>query len=152
MNWLTWGRGVVRCGSAATASTSVWRGEKNRPHGSHLVRVCACSQGGPLLCVVHACEPLLACCALGQRLFQYTESQFLSAVRKSLILLGIQGAEACSLKAFRAGRATSLAKHHPIGTILAAGEWKSKAFLRYCHAEDLDITAVLEDLFEHDED
>ena len=45
----------------------------------------------------------------------------------------------------KAGRATSLAAAgSPIGVILAAGEWKSSAFLRYCQADEISVSAVLE--------
>ena len=50
-------------------------------------------------------------------------------------------------------RATSLAAAGcHLGEILAAGEWKSGAFLRYCHAEELDVPAFLEAVTECDED
>ena len=45
----------------------------------------------------------------------------------------------------KTGRATSLvAAGSPIGVILAAGEWKSSAFLRYCQADEISVSAVLE--------
>ena len=58
-----------------------------------------------------------------------------------------------NLKAFRAGRATSLAAAgSPMGIILAAGEWKSSTFLQYCHANEVSISAVLDVVCTEDED
>ena len=75
------------------------------------------------------------------------------AVRRMLTLLGHKDANRCTLKAFRAGRATSLAAAgSPIGVILAAGEWKSSAFLRYCQADEISVSAVLEVVCAEDED
>ena len=39
-----------------------------------------------------------------------------------------------------------------IGVILAAGEWKSSAFLRYCQVEEISVSAVLEVVCAEDED
>ena len=51
---------------------------------------------------------------------------------------------ACTLKGFRAVRATSLAAAGvSLGEILAAREWRSAAFLRYCRADELSVPAVL---------
>ena len=58
-----------------------------------------------------------------------------------------------TLKGFRAGRATSLAASvHSIGEILIAQEWKSSAFLRYCQADDLSVSALLNVVLEDDHD
>ena len=69
-----------------------------------------------------------------------------------LTLLGHKDANKCTLKAFRVGRATSLAAGSPIGVILAAGEWKSSAFLWYCQADEISVSAVLEVVCAEDED
>ena len=54
---------------------------------------------------------------------------------------------------FKAGRATSLAAAgSPIGVILTAGEWKSSAFLPYCQADEVSVSAVLEVVCAEDED
>ena len=105
------------------------------------------------LCVVHVIQRLLRRTGIGCRLFTYSAFSFLKEVQSTLPLLQVPGAGRFTLKAFRAGRATSLAKSgHPIGVILAAGEWKSAAFARYCHAEDLDVSSVLAEIFDMDED
>ena len=77
--------------------------------------------------------------------FDLTSSSFFKAVRRMLTLLGHKDANKCTLKAFRAGRATSLAAAgSPIGVILAAGEWKSSAFFWCCQADEISVSGVLE--------
>ena len=97
---------------------------KHRLQGSLLVRTCACAGASPHCCAVHAVAPLLRNKGAGAPLFNLTSSSFLKAVRGMLTLLGHMEADKCTLKAFRAGRATSLtAAGSPFGVILAAGEW-----------------------------
>ena len=60
-------------------------------------------------------------------------------------MLGIPGAPSFSGKAFRAGKATALAAAGAsIGQILLAGEWKSRAFLRYVDEDSVDASQLLE--------
>ena len=126
---------------------------KHRPQGSLLVRTCACAGTSPRCCAVHAVAPLLRNKSAGALLFDLTSSSFLKAVRRMVTLLGHKNANRCTLKAFRAGRATSLAAAgSPIGVILAAGEWKSSAFLRCCQADEISVSAVLEVMCAEDED
>ena len=47
---------------------------------------------------------------------------------------------------------TSLAKTHSIGEILAAGEWRSAAFLRYCQTDELEISSVIDELMRVDDE
>ena len=122
---------------------------KHRPQGSLLVRTCACAGASPHCCTVHAVAPLLRNKGAGATLFDLTSS----SSRRMLTLLGRKDANKCILKAFRAGRATSLAAAgSPKGVILAAGEWKSSAFLRYCQADEISVSAVLEVVCAEDED
>ena len=96
-------------------------------------------------------EDLLKTLWPGDALFDFTGPAFLKEVRRLLTLLGCQTMKACTLKSFRAGRATSLAESGSgLADILAAGEWSSKAVLRYCHAEDLDLSAVVNVLSDYD--
>ena len=126
---------------------------KHRPQGSRLVRTCACARASPHCCTLHAVAPLLRNKRAGATLFDLTSSSFLKAVRRMLTLLGHKNANKCTLEAFRAGRATSLAAAgSPIGVILAAGERKSSAFLRYCQADEIFVSAVLEVVCAEDED
>lgn len=126
---------------------------KNKPGGSTLVRRCACGQGGAVGCVVHAVAPVLRGLPEGSKLFDFSASQFLKEVKRMLALLGHPEASRCTLKGFRAGRATSLADAgYGIGDILAAGEWKSSAFLRYCQADGVSVPGLLHVVLDCEED
>ena len=112
---------------------------KHRATGSLLKRTCQCRVVGPSLCVAHRMQPQLARAAVGSKLFSYTATQFLSILRKLLTQLSVQHAMSFTLKAFRAGKATALANSGaPLGQILAAGEWKSRAVLNYVDEDVFD--------------
>ena len=65
-------------------------------------------------------------------------------LRRYATILGIASAKQLTLKTFRASRATALAlAGKPVHQILAAGEWRGAAFLRYCTEDALDAGAVL---------
>ena len=126
---------------------------KNKPTGSTLVRKCACRYTGDKLCVVHAVEHCLANKNVGDRVFEIPSAAWLTKTRRLLALLSHTGASLCTLKGYRAGHTTSLAASgHTIGDILAAGEWRSISFLRYCHADELSVPALIVVVFEADED
>ena len=126
---------------------------KNRSMGSWLQRQCACHEGDPQCCVVHVTERLLQLAGEGCTLFQWTSHQFIARLKRHLALLGHTHANLVTLKSFRAGRATSLAAAgRNLGTILAAGEWRSTAFLRYCQADNLDVSSVLNSVVDEDSD
>ena len=91
------------------------------------------------MCVTHRVQPHLVRTVVGCKLFSYTATQFLNILKKLLIQLSVQHAEAFTLKAFRAGKATALANSGaPLGQILAAGEWKSRAVLNYVDEDVFD--------------
>ncbi|CAK0809240.1 unnamed protein product, partial [Prorocentrum cordatum] len=99
----------------------------------------------PHCCAVLAVAPLLRGKGAGAKLFDRVSPSFLEAVRRMLALLGLKEAARCTLKASGAGKATSLAAAwSPSGVIVAAVEWKSSAFCRYCQADEMSATAVLE--------
>ena len=61
-----------------------------------------------------------------------------------LITLGIAAGKDFSFKSIRAGRATEMAKEgSTIADILMAGEWRSRAFLRYCDIDAVDANELL---------
>ena len=91
--------------------------------------------------------------ATGEKLFQFNGAEFRRILCRLLTLLGHRDASHVTLKSFRAGRATCLAPNgHSIGEILTAGEWKSSAFLRYCQADDLSVSALLNVVLEDNHD
>ena len=59
--------------------------------------------------------------------------------------MGAQHADAYTLKAFRAGKATALAAAgKSLRVILAAGEWRSTAFLSYVDTDAVDQSQILD--------
>jgi len=117
---------------------------KHRPKGSLLRRRCMCSKVGRQLCVVHRMEPLLQAGGPGANLFAYTAYEFQALLRKFLGMLRVEGAQQFTLKTFRAGKATSLAMAGaPLGQLLAAGEWRSRAILNYVDEDAFDGAAVV---------
>ena len=126
---------------------------KHRPQGSLLVRTCACVGASPHCCAVHAVAPLLR--NKKRRCAPFRPHKLLvpQGCPPHADVVGHKNANRCTLKAFRAGRVTSLAAAgSPTGVILAAGEWKSSAFLRYCQTDEISVSAVLEVMCAEDED
>ena len=77
--------------------------------------------------------------APGQALFNKTAPQLLKRFRDLLSLLKIPGSERFGFKAFRAGKATDLAKSGcPVHIIMMMGQWRSAALLRYVSPDALD--------------
>jgi hypothetical protein len=117
---------------------------KHRPEGSLLSRRCLCRTRGPSRCPPHRLMPFLEKFKVGERLWAWTPAEFARIMKRMLSLLLTPGADNFSLKAFRAGKATELAKAgSALGTILAAGEWKSTAFMRYVDEDAVDASTVL---------
>ena len=62
-----------------------------------------------------------------------------------LTLLGVAKVQGYTLKAFRVGKATALAASgKSLGQILAAGEWRSFAFLSYVDTDVVDQAQLLD--------
>ena len=67
---------------------------------------------------------------------------FLQRVRRFLRILKAENVEEYTLKMFRAGKATAMAAEGAsLGMILAAGEWRSNAFLNYVNEEKAETLA-----------
>ena len=86
---------------------------------------------------------------VGTPLYRGTASNFLRDLRRYLTLLGKPRAEAYTLKCFRAGRATAMARAGATWqTLQSAGEWKGMSCLPYIAPEAIDqysaVQAVLE--------
>ena len=96
------------------------RKRKNRPGGSLMSRPCSCFQsGGDILCAPHGLAPLLKNLNAGDRLFHGSPAHFLALFRRALSMLQIPNGEQFGFKAFRAGRATQLAKEgKPVHVIM----------------------------------
>ena len=115
---------------------------KNKPEGSHLVRSCCCSK--KRFCTPCAFARLLRGVPYGAQLWDFRPAYVLARVRQVLITLGIAAGKDFSFKSIRAGRATEMAKEgSTIADILMAGEWRSRAFLRYCDIDAVDPNELL---------
>ena len=126
---------------------------KHSPQGSILMRRCACADAPSYCCVVHVVAPMLRGSVGCEKIFDFSAASFLKQVRRLLTLLGHPSAQQCTLKGFRAGRATSLAATvSPLCDILAAGEWRLSAFLRYCQTDELSVPGLLAVVVENDAD
>ena len=113
---------------------------KHMPAGSTMARPCICTGLQPnALCLSHRLKERLSSMQAGAHLFHLTASQFLRRFRNLLSLLHVPGSNAFSFKAFRAGKATALAKSGcPVHVIMQMGQWKSAAMLNYVSPDALD--------------
>ena len=76
---------------------------------------------------------------VGERITQRTAYEAVRDLRCDLRELQIPNANAFTLKAFRAGRATEMANSGDgLAAILQAGEWSSPALLKYISETELD--------------
>ena len=113
-----------------------WARRKNRPSGSILSRRCTCPVQGRQHCVVHRMQELLLGKQVGDRLFPWSQKTVQGKLRAYLQVLTVQDAHLFTFKAFRAGKATAMAASgSSLGLILAAGEWRSAAYLHYVNEE-----------------
>lgn len=116
------------------------RRRKHMPEGSYMARKCLCKVGRvDSLCLSHRLHRRLANMPAGQPLFSLTAPQFLKRFRNLLELLHVPGGASYGFKAFRAGKATDLAKSGcPVHLIMQMGQWRSAAILRYVSPDALD--------------
>jgi len=128
---------------------------KNRPSGSYLRRPCTCKATTPQFCVVHRVMRWIKEQDLsdGDRLFSVSGTSAARKLGRYLTLCGTAGAEAYTLKAFRAGRATEMAAlGFTLPAILEAGEWKSRAVFNYVDIAVADHAEVLRQSIEASDD
>jgi len=123
------------------------RARKHRPRGSVLRKKCECASVGGKACALcfmkrHVLETKPR---PGDRVFDGKASAFLKTLRRLLILLDIPGGELFTLKAFRAGRASELARGGASWqTLQAAGEWRGMSPLSYVAHAAIDDAAFLD--------
>ena len=124
---------------------------KHRQCGSTLQRSCACSRVGAAMCVVH--RFMQHRFQAGSRIWHLGAYDSLQLVRRLLAKSGAKHPEHFTLKGFRSGKATQMAKDgETLAAILMAGEWRSAAFLRYISETELDREKVLRQALEEDEE
>ena len=81
----------------------------------------------------------------GDLLWSVTAHEIQCKVRHYLGTADVQGGEAMTLKAFRAGKANSMAASGcGLQAILEAGEWKSRAVFNYLQSETIDKISLLD--------
>ena len=120
------------------------RRRKHRPEGSLLSRTCSCRTTGSNRCPPHRLSGFLARFPVGAKLWSWDSQELTRLLKRLLTLLMVPGADKFTFKAFRAGKATELAKAGAtLGSILLAGEWKSSAVTRYIDEDALDAPALI---------
>jgi len=126
---------------------------KNRAQGSLLIRPCTCHLENPEVCAVCSTETFLQDKQEGERLFSFSAGELLGEFRRLLVLLQILGAHQFGLKAFRAGRATSMALAGvSLPEVMSAGEWASASCLAYASHDSFDHGIMLQQAIETDVD
>ena len=118
---------------------------KNKQEGSLLKRECWCNSC-PATCPVHRLWPYLLSCGLGQKPFAgITPANALTRLRCCLTELRIPEARYYRTHDFRRGHAQDMVEQgRKLCEILAAGEWRSPAFMCYMDQCELERAAVTE--------
>ena len=126
--------------------------QKNRPRGSLLRRPCTCSEV-PTLCLPCRLSKVLHKKKKGERLYSLTPHEFTKRMKLALAETGSEDVTSFTLKAFRAGHATELAKLGvALAKIMEKGEWSSRAIFSYINMELVDEDLLLHTITERDED
>lgn len=118
---------------------------KNKPRGSRLVRSCWCNESRTT-CPVHVLGPLIDGRTVGERLFPgCSAAGATEALRHILQSLGVPCAAKFRTHDLRRGHALDLQRSGAsLYEILAAGEWRSPAFLQYLDQHQLEDDVVLQ--------
>ena len=86
-------------------------------------------------------------------LWDLTAHSLQTQLRFALKSVGFENCGAMTLKAFRSGRATTMAANGAsLQAILEAGEWKSRAVLNYVASEQVDDIAFLDATYQQSDD
>ena len=125
---------------------------KNLQGGSVLKRTCQCSSC-PILCPVHVLWNYFCTLKAGEKPWAaFSERFVLSRLRTLLAKLEIVSPQLYGTHDFRRGHAKDLQKSGvPLAKILAAGQWRSAAFMHYLDELDLEQDVVLEAALASDE-
>ena len=84
--------------------------QENRPQGSFLKRACSCHLGSKQVCLPHRLQMFLQGKKVGSKVWTSSSRDMLLAIRQALACLRAATPELYTLKMFRAGHATELAK------------------------------------------
>ena len=146
---------------------------KNKPEGSCLMRKCCCAKA-PKLCIACLLRPLMQATLPGRRVFMgVTAGGAVKALRCMLQAVGTERAQFYRPHDLRRGHAEDLRlegmflglwrlcrlvrlhsplRGAPLWKILAAGEWRSPAFLDYLDAHRMEIEMVLQGCLDEESD
>ena len=103
-------------------------------------------------CLACRLKVTLAQTAYGEILFPAKPSKIMQVIKENSLSLSFNP-EGISWKSFRAGHATHLAACGcDIKLIMAAGEWKSRAFLEYIDADMVDKAVFLHTTLDRSDD
>ena len=118
---------------------------KNKPEGSSIARGCWCRES-PATCPWHQLAPVLRAARDGEYLFQgITAAKALATLRLLLASVGVAQAGEYRTHDLRRGHALDLQlSGAPLYDILAAGDWKSPAFLQYLDRYQLEQDVVMQ--------
>jgi hypothetical protein len=117
---------------------------KNLPQGTVLKRRCIC-RSHPVLCPVHIFDRFVQATKRERRgrVLPFSYQSFLNVMRAHLRVLDVEHAERYGTKAFRRGTAREMvASGSSLAEVLAAGQWRSAAFLLYIEKADVEEEAV----------
>ena len=123
----------------------VLRRRKNKPGGSRIARKCSCHHSVHS-CVYHLLGSMLDGTRCGSRVFPgITPAAATEALRKLLAATGTENVRMYRPHDLRRGHADDLRKAGaPLWQILAAGEWRSPAFLEYMDLHRMEAQLVLD--------
>lgn len=118
---------------------------KNKPQGSVLKRACWCHDCA-CTCPVHVLWPFFKRLNVGQAAFPgVSAGGALKQLRSVLHTLGVENCSWYRTHDLRRGHALDMQLNgSTLQQILAAGEWRSPAFMQYLSMVDLELGAVVE--------
>ncbi len=109
------------------------------------MRSCWCKESA-VTCPVHVLGPVVQACGNGQRLFSgIPAAEALVVLRVMLGELGVVNPDSYRTHDLRRGHALDLQMSGaPLNIILAAGEWRSPAFMEYMDLNRLEGDVVVQ--------
>ena len=126
---------------------------KNKPSGSRLVRKCTCQQS-PDSCVYHLIGALLDGTPIGGTMFgEMSVGAANLSLRLMLNEIGTENACMYRTHDLRRGHAEDLRlAGAPLWKILAAGEWRSPAFMEYLDVHRMETDLVMQGCLDEESD
>ena len=140
---LQWDGEHSRIQLAGTSASITLMRRKNLSTPSVLERRCCCESSGERLCAVHWLHRLHKLRRSDGRVFAISASVFLTKVREFAAECGVANAHRIGTHAFRRGMAQDIiSAGGSLAVLLRAGEWHSRAFLKYLRESQPEDEAV----------